>query len=147
MAEFSSCHGVFSAHCQWVFGTILSTPGDYCCDLAVYKYNIILGHPSWCQGHYSNLNPGWESVAGLTQRHKERFFYRTFWINSQAVHQLGFEFVYKTNLLSITGALRSLIWPTFFSLAPLWMSDSSAPLPFASDELSLGGAVFACGDS
>lgn len=44
---------------------------------------------------------------------------------------------------SITGALRSLTWPTFFSLAPLWMSDSSAPLPFASDELSLGGAVFA----
>lgn len=68
-------------------------------------------------------------------------------MNSQAVHQLGFEFVYKTNLLSITGALRSLTWVTFFSLAPLWMSDSSAPLPFASDELSLGGAVFACGDS
>lgn len=44
---------------------------------------------------------------------------------------------------SITGALRSLTTPTFFSLAPLWMSDSSAPLPFASDEFSLGGVVFA----
>lgn len=44
---------------------------------------------------------------------------------------------------SITGALLSLTWATFFSLAPLWMSDSSAPLPFASDELSLGGVVFA----
>lgn len=41
------------------------------------------------------------------------------------------------------GPLRSLITVTFFSLVPLQMSDSSAPLPLASDELSLGGVVFA----
>lgn len=45
------------------------------------------------------------------------------------------------------GPLRSLITVTFFSLVPLQMSDSSAPLPLASDELSLGGVVFACGGS
>lgn len=47
--------------------------------------------------------------------------------------------------LSSTGALRSLTTPTFFSLAPLWMSDSSAPLPLVSELLSLGGVVLACG--
>lgn len=46
--------------------------------------------------------------------------------------------------LSMTGALRSLTMPTFFSLAPLWMSDSRAPLPLTSDELSLGAVVLAC---
>lgn len=43
------------------------------------------------------------------------------------------------------GALRSLTTPTFFSLAPLQMSDSSAPLPLDSEALSLGGLVLACG--
>lgn len=42
------------------------------------------------------------------------------------------------------GALRSLTTPTFFSLVPLQMSDSSAPLPLASEPLSLGGVVLAC---
>lgn len=46
--------------------------------------------------------------------------------------------------LSRTGALRSLTTPTFFSLAPLQMSDRRAPLPFASELLSFGGVVFAC---
>lgn len=34
--------------------------------------------------------------------------------------------------------------PVFFSLAPLQMSDSSAPLPLDSEVLSLGGVVLAC---
>lgn len=46
--------------------------------------------------------------------------------------------------LSSTGALRSLTTPTFFSLAPLQMSDSSAPLPLDSEACSLGGVVLAC---
>lgn len=44
---------------------------------------------------------------------------------------------------SKTGALRSLTTPTFFSLAPLVMSVSSAPLPLASSRFSLGGVVLA----
>lgn len=53
--------------------------------------------------------------------------------------------VCRCDSLSITGALRSLTPVTFFSLAPLQMSDSRAPLPLVSDEFSLGGVVFACG--
>lgn len=43
----------------------------------------------------------------------------------------------------MTGALRSLTAVTFFNLAPLQMSDSSAPLPLASFEDSFGGVVLA----
>lgn len=44
---------------------------------------------------------------------------------------------------SITGALLSLTTVVFFSLAPLHMSDSRAPLPLDSLPVSLGGVVFA----
>lgn len=44
---------------------------------------------------------------------------------------------------SITGALLSLTTPTFFSLAPLEISESNAPLPFASSRFNLGAVVFA----
>lgn len=51
------------------------------------------------------------------------------------------------HLLSIIGALLSLTTPTFFNLAPLQISESNAPRPFASSRFSLGGVVFACGKS
>lgn len=41
------------------------------------------------------------------------------------------------------GVLLSLTTETFLSLVPLQMSDSKAPLPFASSRLSLGGVVLA----
>lgn len=45
--------------------------------------------------------------------------------------------------LSRIGALRSLIWVTFFSLVPLQMSCRRAPRPRCSSRLSFGGSVFA----
>lgn len=50
----------------------------------------------------------------------------------------------SSHLLSICGALRSLIWVTFRRRFPCWMSANSALRPFRSVFLKLGASVLIC---